>query len=76
MPSQSGHNTPDVMRAHCVSPSVFDSYREGKVLDDFEPSASRAKALGERGLTRSKLALKRLFDQSYSTQVHYMRLSL
>ena len=60
------------MRAHYVSPSVFDSYHEAKVLDDFEPSASRAKALGERGLTRSKLALKRLLDQSYATQVHYL----
>lgn len=55
-------NTPAVVRAHYVCPKVFDFYLEGRVLDDFEPSATRRKASGEDGLNRSELALKRLLE--------------
>jgi DNA topoisomerase I len=61
-------NTPAVVRAHYVSPSVFDNYLAGKVLEDFEPSISRLRASGETGLTRSELALKRLLERSQKFQ--------
>jgi DNA topoisomerase I len=57
-------NTPTVVRAHYVSPSVFDRYLEGKILDDFEPRESRVKSSSDAGLTRSELALKRLLEKS------------
>ncbi len=57
-------NTPAVVRAHYVSPSVFDRYLDGQVLNDFEPKASRTKANDANGLTRSEIALKRLLETS------------
>ena len=57
-------NTPTVVRAHYVSPSVFDRYLEGKVLDDFEPRDLRVQTSSESGLSRSELALKRLLEKS------------
>ncbi len=57
-------NTPTVVRAHYVSPWVFDRYLEGKVLDDFEPRAGRIRLSSEAGLSRSELALKRMLEQS------------
>jgi DNA topoisomerase I len=55
-------NTPAVVRAHYVSPSVFDRYLDGLVLDDFEPKPSRTRANENTGLTRSETALKRLLE--------------
>lgn len=57
-------NTPAVVRAHYISPYVFDQYLEGCVLDDFEPKESRRRAHSEEGLTRSELALKRMLETS------------
>ena len=57
-------NTPAVVRAHYISPAVFDRYLEGKVLDDFEPKSTRLRASSEGVLTRSELALKRLLQAS------------
>lgn len=55
-------NTPAVVRAHYVSPTVFDRYLDGAVLHDFEPKASRTQSNGAAGLTRSELALKHLLE--------------
>ncbi len=55
-------NTPAVVRAHYVSPVVFDRYLDGLVLDDFEPRSSRTHADEGAGLTRSEAALKRLLE--------------
>jgi DNA topoisomerase I len=57
-------NTPAVVRAHYVSPGVFDRYLDGQILDDFEPKPSRTKANDATGLTRSEIALKRLLETS------------
>ncbi|MBB6096914.1 DNA topoisomerase-1 [Deinobacterium chartae] len=56
-------NTPAVVRAHYVSPYIFDQYLRGKVLDDFEPRTSRAIGALE-GLSRSEQALARLLEAS------------
>jgi DNA topoisomerase-1 len=53
-------NTPAVVRAHYISPSVFDAYLAGRILDDFEPKANRSHAHGEETLTRSERALQRM----------------
>ncbi|WP_425144713.1 DNA topoisomerase IB [Deinococcus sp.] len=54
-------NTPAVTRASYVCPVIFDRYQAGKVLDDYEPRATRK---GEElaGLTRSEAALKRMLE--------------
>ncbi|WP_293914690.1 hypothetical protein, partial [Deinococcus sp.] len=51
-------NTPAVTRASYICPVIFDRYLEGKILDDYEPHASRS-ALPD-GLTRSEAALARM----------------
>lgn len=54
-------NTPAVVRAHYICPVIFDRYFDGKVLDDYEPRASRGG--GEvAGLSRSEQALKRMLE--------------
>ncbi len=55
-------NTPAVVRAHYVSPIVFDCYLNGAVLHDFEPRSSRTRSSDAVGLTRSELALKHLLE--------------
>ncbi|MFC4456468.1 DNA topoisomerase IB [Deinococcus sonorensis] len=57
-------NTPAVVRGHYVCPVIFDRYLEGKVLDDYEPRATRADNL--EGLTRSEAALKRMLESEKS----------
>ena len=57
-------NTPAVVRAHYISPYVFDQYLNGHVLDDFDPKEGRLRAHGEEGLSRSELALKRMLEVS------------
>lgn len=57
-------NTPAVVRAHYISPYVFDAYLGGRVLDDFEPRGSRRHSHGEEGLTGPELALKRMLAAS------------
>ena len=44
---------------------IFDRYLEGKVLDDYEPRASKAGTATE-GLTRSEAALKRMLESEKS----------
>lgn len=53
-------NTPAVTRASYICPVIFDRYQEGKVLDDYEPHASRGTETA--GLTRSEAALKRMLE--------------
>ena len=58
-------NTPAVTRASYICPVIFDRYLSGKVLDDYEPRASRGAAeIG--GLTRSEAALKRMLESEKS----------
>jgi DNA topoisomerase-1 len=57
-------NTPTVVRAHYISPYVFDQYLSGRVLDDFDPKATRSHAHGEEKLSRSEQALKRMLEVS------------
>ncbi|WP_407569991.1 DNA topoisomerase IB [Deinococcus altitudinis] len=54
-------NTPAVTRASYICPVIFDRYQEGKVLDDYEPRATKGDAETE-GLTRSEAALKRMLE--------------
>ncbi|WP_456831864.1 DNA topoisomerase IB [Deinococcus sp. UYEF24] len=54
-------NTPAVTRASYICPVIFDRYQEGKVLDDYEPRATKGNAETE-GLTRSEAALKRMLE--------------
>lgn len=61
-------NTPAVVRAHYISPYVFDQYLQGRVLDDFEPKQSRRRAHAKEGLSRSELALKRMLKASVKEQ--------
>ena len=58
-------NTPAVTRASYICPVIFDRYLEGKVLDDYEPRASKAGTATE-GLTRSEVALKRMLESEKS----------
>jgi len=53
-------NTPAVVRQHYICPVIFDLYRDGKVLDDFEPRTSRNKS--SDALSRSEQALKRMLE--------------
>lgn len=54
-------NTPAVTRGSYICPVIFDRYLEGKVLDDYEPRASKLPPELD-GLTRSEVALKRLLE--------------
>ncbi len=54
-------NTPAVTRTSYICPVIFDRYQEGKVLDDYEPRATKGDAETE-GLTRSEAALKRMLE--------------
>jgi DNA topoisomerase I len=60
-------NTPAVTRASYICPVIFDRYLEGKILDDYEPRASRSSL--PDGLTRSEAALARLLDSEKSLRV-------
>jgi DNA topoisomerase I len=53
-------NTPAVTRASYICPVIFDRYLAGKVLDDYEPRASKGAEI--EGLTRSEAALKRMLE--------------
>ncbi|GGS29444.1 DNA topoisomerase IB [Deinococcus knuensis] len=54
-------NTPAVTRSSYICPVIFDRYLEGKILDDYEPRATKGESDLE-GLTRSEAALKRLLE--------------
>ncbi|GGR13925.1 DNA topoisomerase IB [Deinococcus ruber] len=58
-------NTPAVTRASYICPVIFDRYQAGRILDDYEPKATRG---GEdySGLTRSEAALKRMLESERS----------
>jgi DNA topoisomerase I len=58
-------NTPAVTRASYICPVIFDRYQEGKVLDDYEPRASKG-SQETQGLTRSEAALKRMLESERS----------
>lgn len=58
-------NTPAVVRAHYICPTVFDHYLQGRVLDDFEKGQSRATS--SELLTRSELALQRMLESRAKT---------
>ncbi|AWN22635.1 topoisomerase I [Deinococcus irradiatisoli] len=53
-------NTPAVTRESYICPVIFDRYLASKVLDDYEPRATKSPSL--EGLTRSEAALKRLLE--------------
>ena len=61
-------NTPAVVRAHYICPVIFDRYFEGKVLDDYEPRASRVGAASLEGLTRSEVALRRMLESEFQSR--------
>ncbi|MDK2014296.1 MULTISPECIES: DNA topoisomerase IB [unclassified Deinococcus] len=54
-------NTPAVTRSSYICPVIFDRYLEGKILDDYEPRATKGESDLD-GLTRSEAALKRLLE--------------
>ena len=58
-------NTSAVTRASYICPVIFDRYLSGKVLDDYEPRATRG-AAETGGLTRSEAALKRMLESEKS----------
>lgn len=65
-------NTPAVTRSSYICPVIFDRYQEGKVLDDYEPRATRSEPELE-GLTRAEAALKRMLESEKALRTPRMR---